>query len=107
MLTVNRGFILVRPKQAFCNWAKQHDAGFMFDEDDDLEASVYLIEEDFTEFEPLIERNFKSIFYNECAGVVENDEVIPTPNLELFLEWFDLDFGGCVFDTLKTNLATD
>ena len=31
--TVNRGYIYVQPKQAFCDWAKQHDEDFDFNEE--------------------------------------------------------------------------
>ena len=64
MKVVNRGYIYVEPKQAFCDWAKQHDPEFDFDESDDLEGNLYLIEEDFFEYEPLIEAHFKKIMKN-------------------------------------------
>ncbi len=107
MKTVNRGYILVEPKQAFCDWAKLQDSDFDLDETDDLEGSLYLIEEDFFEIEPLIEAHFKKIFKNECAAVVDSDEDLPKPTLEVFMEWFSVRIGGSVFDTQKTNLIAD
>lgn len=104
MKTVNRGYILVEPKQAFCEWAKLNDEDFDFDETDDLEGSLYLIEEEFMEYEPLIEQHFKKIFMNECWAIVDDEEAIPKPTLEMFMEWFKVRIGGSVFDTQKTDL---
>jgi hypothetical protein len=107
MKLVNRGFIFIRPKQAFCDWAKQHDSEFDFNESDDLEGNVYLIEDDFFEIEPLLEQHFKKIFMNECQGVVEDDEFIPKLTMELFLDWFEIQIGSTVFDTQKSQLTQE
>ncbi len=107
MKTVNRGFIFVRPLQAFCDWAKQHDEDFSFNEEDNLEGTMYLIEEDFLEIEPLIEANFKKIFHNECLAVVEDENIIPKATMELFASWFSLEIGGMVFDLKKTDLIAE
>jgi hypothetical protein len=107
MKTVNRGYILVEPRQAFCEWAKLNDEEFDFDETDDLEGSLYLIEEEFMEYEPLIEAHFKKIFKNECMAIVDDEEQIPKATLELFLEWFNVRIGGSVFDTQKAPLNAE
>ena len=107
MKIVNRGFILVEPKQAFCDWAKLHDPEFDFNEDDDLEGNVYLIEEDFIEYEPVLEANFKKIMLNECLAIVDSEEEMPKPTMDLFLEWFHVRLGATVFDTQKTDLETE
>jgi hypothetical protein len=107
MKTVNRGYMLVEPKQAFCDWAKQNDPDFDFDETDDLEGSLYLIEEDFFEYEPLVEAHFKKIFKNECLAVVDDENLFPKPTIDLFNEWFAIRIGGSVFDTQKTDLVAE
>lgn len=107
MKTVNRGYFLVEPKQAFCDWAKQHDPDFDFDETDDLEGSLYLIEEDFFEYEPLVEAHFKKIFKNECLAIVDDENLFPKPTIDLFQEWFTIRIGGSVFDTQKTDLLAE
>lgn len=104
MRTVNRGYILIEPKQPFCDWAKEHDEDFDFDEEDDLEGSVYLVEEDFFEVEPLLERHFKAIMENECEAVTDNEANWPKPSMNLFLEWFHVRVGGSVFDNQKEDL---
>ena len=91
MKTVNRGYILVEPRQAFCDWAKLNDEEFDF-------------EEEFMEYEPLIEAHFKKIFKNECMAIVDDEESIPKPSLEMFMEWFQVRIGGSVFDTQKQPL---
>ena len=45
MKFVNRGYIIIQPKEAFINWANEHDTDFS--ELEDNEPNVYLIEEDF------------------------------------------------------------
>jgi len=107
MRTVNRGYILVEPRQAFCNWAKQHDEDFDFNEEDDLEGTVYLVEEDFFDTEPLLEQHFKNIMINECEAVTDDEAVWPKPTLSLFLEWFSVRIGGSVFDAEKKDLERD
>lgn len=107
MKTVNRGYILVEPLQPFCDWAKDHDEDFDFNEDDDIEGTVYLIDEDFFEIEPVIEKHFKKIMHNECAAVTDDESHWPKPSMELFLAWFTIRIGGTVFDTQKTDLIAD
>ena len=47
MKLVNRGFLVVRPTEAFLSWANLNSQGIAFTSDDNPEPSVYLIEEDF------------------------------------------------------------
>ena len=107
MKTVNRGYLLVEPRQPFCDWAKQHDSDFDFDEDDDIEGTMYLIDEDFFEIEPVIEQHFKKILNNECLAVTDDEAAWPKPSMELFLAWFQIRVGGTVFDTRKNDLIAD
>lgn len=105
MKIVNRGFITVRPKQAFVEWANQQDDEFQIDLD--AEPSVYLIEEDFFEIEPIIERNFKKIFMCELEAVSDNDDGFPEINMDVFLDWFSLELGSTVIDLEKDDLIRD
>lgn len=107
MKIINRGFILVQPKQAFCDWAKLQDTDFDFDESDDLEGNVYLIEDDFFEIEPILEKNFKKIAHNECLAVTDAEEVHPKLSIEQFFEWFDVQVGSTVFDLLNTQFHVE
>lgn len=107
MKILNRGFLLVRPKQDFCDWAKKQDPDYLFDEADEIEPSVYLVDEDAMEVEPIIEQNFKKILINECEALTDNDDEIPAPTMELFNKWFSVEYGGCVFDALKGDLKAE
>lgn len=104
---VNRGFILVRPKGAFTQWANKFEEEFALPEDFHGEPSVYLIEEDFTETETLLKANFKAIMTNELFAVTENDDEFPEIKLDVFQDWFDVEFGGSVYDNLDQNLIKE
>jgi len=102
MKIVNRGFITVKPKQAFIEWANQQDNEFQIDLD--AEPSVYLIEEDFFEIDPIIESKYKLIFQCELAAVSDNEEGFPEIKLSVFKEWFSLKVGSTVIDLEQDEL---
>ena len=37
-------------------------------------------------------------------AIVDDEESIPKPSLEMFMEWFKVRIGGSVFDTQKQPL---
>ena len=105
MKIVNRGFLIVQPKQAFIDWATTQDPEVdLFGE---LEPSVYLIEEDFFEEEPIIEQNFKNIFFNELEAVSEDEDAYPEVNRENFDAWFSVSAGSAVYDAQKGGLHAE
>ena len=80
MKIINRGFITVRAKSAFWDWANNFEDSF----------------------------GFKKIFINELSMVNENEEDWPQDRTqELFLEWFHLELGSSVFDLEKSDLKAD
>ncbi|MFN5416232.1 MAG: hypothetical protein ACK5B9_04185 [Flavobacteriia bacterium] len=107
MKIINRGFIIVKPKQAFWDWANAFEEELSFSEEDECEGSVYLIEEEFMDFEPVLEKNFKKIFKNELSSVTDEEHFPPKMDLELFLSWFHIDYGSSVFDSEKSNLLAE
>ena len=109
MKMVNRGFMVCRPKQSFWNWANQQPETVMpFDEGDGVEPSIYLIEEDFMEEEPVLEQHFKKVFKNELSTVNSDESAWPEKlTLELFHEWFEVVMGSTVFDTQKSDLLSE
>lgn len=108
MKLVNRGFLLVKPKKAFLDWANQfEEEEIVFSSNDDCEGSIYLIEEDFFEVEPILEKNFKKIFKNELDAVADEEYWPENLSLELFNDWFLCDFGNSVFDTQKLDLTAE
>ena len=102
MKIVNRGYIIVKAKQPFVNWANQQEEEFVMTSN--TEPNVYLIEEDFFEIEPVIKQYFKKIFANELLAISEDESIYPDFKLEVFKEWFSYELGSTVFDTQKEQL---
>lgn len=102
MKIVNRGYIIIHPKQPFIDWAVSQDEEYELDEYS--EPNIYLIEEDFFEDEPVIKANFKKIFKNELNAVSDEEEIYPDITMENFEEWFSVILGNTVFDCEKGNL---
>lgn len=108
MQIINRGFLILKPKQPFLNWASQLDEDMNFDENDEVEGSSFLIEEDFFEIEPVIEKHFKKIFKHELSMVTDDEKMWPkSMTMEVFLEWFSIDFGSIVIDLEKSDLKSE
>jgi hypothetical protein len=104
----NRSYITVHPKQAFWDWANQYNTEVSFDADDTTEGTVYLVEEDFFDFEPVLEKNFKKIFKNELSSITEEEEYWPeVRTMEVFEDWFTVDFGSIVVDLEKSDLKRE
>jgi len=108
MKIINRGYISVTPLMPFHEWVGT------FEDEDDMgsfelqEPNVYLITEDFFDVEPIIEQHFKKIFANELSMITENEEDWPqVRSMEVFLHWFQLDFGTTVFDVEKSDLKAE
>lgn len=105
MKFVNRGYIIVRPKEAFIVWANENDADYSDLEDN--EPNVYLIEEDFYDDETVLKGHFKAIFENELFAVTDNESKFPPIRWEVFNEWFDMQLGATVFDAESSGLQAD
>jgi len=105
MKFVNRGYIIVRPKEAFIVWANENDADYSNLEDN--EPNVYLIEEDFYDDEQVLKQYFKGIFENELFSVTDKDSKFPPIKWEVFNEWFSVRLGATVFDAEETPLQAD
>ncbi|MCO5260497.1 MAG: hypothetical protein M9916_10170 [Crocinitomicaceae bacterium] len=104
MKIVNRGFLIVSPKQPFFDWANNFEEDIYFDENDEVEPTIYLIEEDFIETEHVIKSHYKKIFLNELNMVTENVDDHPKISEELFHQWFHVIEGTTVLDALQSDL---
>jgi hypothetical protein len=108
MKLVNRSYLTVKPKQAFWDWANAIQPEVTFKEGDDVESNIYLVEEDFYDLIPVLEKNYKKIFSNELSAVTEENNLWPEKvSFELFLEWFSVDYGSMVMDLEKSDLKAD
>lgn len=104
MKTANRGFLIVRPLKPMIDWSAQFDELIALDVNS--EPTVYLIEEDFIDEEPILKANFKNIFVNELSAVSEEESTFPEIKWEIFQEWFDVEAGTAVFDLEKSDLKS-
>lgn len=102
MLIVNRGYIIVRAKQPFVDWVNKQESDF--ETSVDGEPTIYLIEEDFYDDELMLQQNFKRIFLNELDAVSDDEASFPEIKLAVFNEWFAVELGATVFDSLKNGL---
>ena len=108
MKLVNRSYLTVRPKQAFWDWANLLQEDVSFTENDDIESNIYLVEEDFYDLIPVLEKNYKKIFVNELSAITEVNDLWPEKvSFELFLDWFTVDYGSMVIDLEKSDLRAD
>ncbi|MCR9173579.1 MAG: hypothetical protein NXI10_13845 [bacterium] len=105
MKFVNRGYIIVSPKEAFIVWANENDSDYSNLEDN--EPNVYLIEEDFYDDEAVLKGYFKRIFENELYAVTDKDSKFPPIRWEVFNEWFSVRLGATVFDAEDGELVAD
>jgi hypothetical protein len=108
MKLVNRGFLVVRPKQPFFDWANTFESDFEFNFDTCDEPNSYLVTEDFLEIEPLIEQHYKQIFCNELSMITEKSDDWPAKRTFTdFLNWFDIEVGSTVFDLEKSDIRAE
>jgi hypothetical protein len=105
MKFVNRGYIIVQPKEAFIVWANENDADYSNLEDN--EPNIYLIEEDFFDDETVLKGYFKDIFENELYSVTDQDVKFTPIKWEVFNEWLDVRLGATVFDAEDKALQAD
>lgn len=98
--SIDRIAILVRPKQAFLDWANQvYDDGETFDEDG--ECNIYLVRlmetrETLAEWLVL---NFDQLFDNELNDWYTDEQDWPQERTyDMFAEWFDVEVHSMVLD---------
>lgn len=107
MHSVNRGYIIIQHLPAYFEWANQF-VDLKMSMEDNVEKSLYLIEEEFMDIDPVMERNFKKIFAQELEMIQEDETKWPEKlTFELFNEWFAWDYGAMAFDLEKTDLKRE
>jgi hypothetical protein len=106
MNLVNRGFIFVKARPAFIEWAKQIDPDLLIDEQ--AEGSVYLIEEEFWDDELIVKNYAKKIARHEFGCITEEEERWLTwATIEDFEALFSLEIGCTCLDLLKEPLQKE
>jgi hypothetical protein len=106
MNLVNRGFIFVKARPAFIEWAKQIDPELLIDEQ--AEGSVYLIEEEFWDDELIVKSYAKKIARHEFGCITEEEERWLTwATTKEFEALFSLEIGCTCLDLLKEPLQKE
>ena len=106
MKILNRGFISIKPKALFLNW-KADISNEEVIEAENLEATVYLIEDDFWEDEAMIKKYFKKIATQECFSISEDKTLWPVFDEESFQNYFEASCGTFVIDLMKNPIDGD
>ena len=55
----------------------------------------------------MLQQSFKRIFLNELDAVTDDEDSFPEVKLEVFKEWFTVELGSTVFDSMKKGLDRD
>jgi hypothetical protein len=106
---INRGALIVRPKQPFLDWAARlDDSGIVPDAEG--EQTVYLIPEfeDDQEASAVLKRIYAEVFERELWGWHTDESAWPqNRTLAMFREWFDIELHSVVEDIVGEELIDD
>ena len=106
---LNRGVVMVKPKQPYLDWALGlDDSGLVPDTDED--RNVYLIQsfESDEEAWEILETVYDSIFENELWGWHTDPAGWPqNRTLEMFRAWFDVELHSMVEDLCDDTFVDD
>ena len=106
MHLLNRGFLFIKPKEAFINWAQQNNPELLIDAN--AEGSVYLIEEEFWDDELILKQYAKKIAQQEFTSINDDAETWPTCNdTNEFESLFSYELGCTCVDLLKIPLEKE
>ncbi len=110
MKTINRSIALVRPKEAYAEWANSgdEDEPRYSLEEGQKDVTTYLlpvIEQEGGE-EQILLRYFNEIFEHELTDWMMDKKLWTQPrDFEMFNEWFDVEFSTMVFDLSSEELV--
>ena len=106
---INRGVLIVRPKQPFLDWAAGlDDSGVLPDVEG--EQTVYLIPEFDTprDANSIIEQVYLEVFENELYGWHTDESEWPVNrDLQTFREWFVIELHSVVEDLCDYEMIDD
>ena len=102
-MDVNRGVIVVKPRQPYVDWASDCDdlptkASL---KDLRIDCTTYLVPDwyDDEEFERVLKRHSRFIFENELAGWTTDESTWPKRRgYKTFREWFDIEHHSVVLE---------
>ena len=106
---LNRGAVIVRPKQPFLDWAASLDASDILP-DRDGEKTVYLVPECEDDFEAVevLSQVYDIIFEEELFGWHTRESDWPkNRTFAMFRDWFDVEFHSVIVDICDYSLEDD
>lgn len=112
MFVVNRSVAIIKPKQAFLEWANSvSDEGHQFSIFDlGVEYNVVLLPEyDSKEHaEAILKERCREMFEIELSGWIADASKWPeNRDYETFLKWFDVEFHSMVFDPVEDRIEKE
>jgi hypothetical protein len=106
---LNRGVLIVRPRQPYLDWAAGLDnSGLVPDPDD--EQTIYLIPsfEDDEEAWKIVEEIYAEVFERELDGWHTDEAAWPqNRDFAMFKEWFDIELHSVVEDLCGDEIIDD
>lgn len=105
---VDRTAVIIRPKQKFIDWFND-----LYPDEplthEDIEPSIYLISDEGNHYEEAFEAHFKKRFDRYFKMELENWESNKKKwpqkrTYKMFIEWFDVQVSGMVYDMEKTPI---
>lgn len=106
---INRGSVIVRPKQPYLDWAEQLDASGIVPDPED-ERTIYLIPEydDDVEAMEILAKCFDIIFESELGGWHTDESAWPkNRTFNIFRKWFSFEFHSVVEDLCDFEIIDD
>ena len=96
-MILDRGYIIIEPKQPFIDWLMKHE-----DTEpvklEEIEPSVYLIEDDFMDDDIVLQQYYEEIFMYELESTSVHESKWPLITLDQFKEFFNVKIGVTVYD---------
>lgn len=106
---LNRGVVIVRPKQPYLDWAGGLDDSGVLPSVED-EQTVYLIPsfEDDEEAESILKEIYEEIFESELHGWHTDESAWPKKRtFAVFKQWFHIELHSVVDDLCAYEIADD
>ena len=109
MNEVNRGVLVLKPKEKFVAWvnASDEEGEVLTLDEASQDSTAYLTPEieDDNELREFLEQNCDLLFEQELVGWVQDEDQWPaTRDLPTFLEWFDVEYHSMVLDIAEGEL---
>jgi len=110
MESINRTAVVVKPKQSFIDWLNDNDDDDHMVGDIIGDGTIFLLPEyDYLDdLRQYVKNIYDDLFVYMLEGWVDNQCQMPEHmTSEMFLEWFDIEIIGEVFDLVKDEIVRE